>query len=130
MHARVSLWVRGDPQALGLLLDNLLDNALTYASGPPQLQLQIKARGPFAWLAIRDWGIGFPEEVQERLFRRFGRGDSGQAGTGLGLSISYGIVTDMGGHMTVTNIDNGASFLMKLPICNQVREHSAFSQLR
>jgi len=118
LNAPDSLWVRGDPQALGLLLDNLLDNALSYASGPPRLQLQIRARGPFAWLAIRDWGMGFPESVQERLFRRFGRGDSGEAGTGLGLALSRAIARGHGGEVELMSPgpDKGAQAEVWLPL--------------
>lgn len=103
VKAPESLWIDGDPQSLGLLIDNLLDNALTYSEESPQLQIQIMARGHFAWLAIRDRGMGFSEEVQERLFKRFGRGDSGQEGTGLGLALARAIARGHGGDVELVS---------------------------
>ncbi|WP_259639973.1 ATP-binding protein, partial [Pseudomonas syringae] len=39
-------------------------------------------------------------------------------GTGLGLSVSYGIVDQMGGQLSVSNVGEGARFQIELPIFN------------
>ena len=112
------------------LITNARDGIESSASGPREIRIRATPSAKWLNIEVADTGSGIPPEVLDRVFEPFFTTKTEAAGTGLGLSISYGIVTDMGGHMTVTNIDNGASFLMKLPICNQVREHSAFSQLR
>ncbi len=42
-------------------------------------------------------------------------------GTGLGLSVSFGIIRDMGGTLTAENIDQGANFVIKLPVAEKVK---------
>lgn len=83
--------VRGEPEALRVLMRNLLDNALKYT--PPggrvdvRLHRQDAARGV---LEIADSGAGIPEAERARVFDRFYRGEQGARrapGSGLGLSI-------------------------------------------
>lgn len=81
--------VRGDPAALRMLLDNLVDNALKHA--PPGTRVDV-AILPLPTggtrLQVRDRGPGLPPEQHSRVLERFYRyhGD-GQPGSGLGLAI-------------------------------------------
>jgi signal transduction histidine kinase len=80
--------IRGSAGALGVLLRNLLDNALRYtpAGGEVSVGLQEQARG--VTLCVTDTGPGIPPEEREAVFERFRRGAEAAApGSGLGLSI-------------------------------------------
>jgi C4-dicarboxylate-specific signal transduction histidine kinase len=66
-------------------------------------------------IEVQDQAGGIPEAVLPRVFEPFFTTKPVGQGTGLGLSISYGIVTDMGGSITVGNRDGGAWFQLRLP---------------
>ena len=78
----------GEPDALDILLRNLLDNALRHAPQGGKVAVKVTAgdRGPR--LQVQDNGPGVPEPLRQELGRRFRRLDNTDArGVGLGLSI-------------------------------------------
>lgn len=82
--------VPADPQHLGRILDNLLNNALTYHRGVPKVSVSVRA-GRAPRIVVEDEGEGIPEDVRSEIFDRFVRGHEaglGPPGTGLGLYIS------------------------------------------
>ncbi len=80
--------VCGDPAALGILLGNLVDNAIRYTPGGGRVRVGVHRRLEKVELQVRDNGPGIPAEQREALFERFRRGDRQVAGgSGLGLSI-------------------------------------------
>ncbi|ALM83796.1 ATP-binding protein [Bordetella sp. N] len=90
MDGAAHAWVRGNSDALALLLRNLLDNAIKYT--PPGGRIDIILEpGPGtggARLLVDDSGPGVPEEERERVFDRFYRlANHDEVGSGLGLSI-------------------------------------------
>jgi signal transduction histidine kinase/CheY-like chemotaxis protein len=91
----------GDTVRLTQVLSNLLSNAVKFTeSGEVTLAVDVDAAGRLRF-AVRDSGIGFDEEVRQRLFRRFEQADDTIrrrfGGTGLGLAISRSLVELMGG---------------------------------
>ncbi|HEX6487400.1 MAG TPA: hybrid sensor histidine kinase/response regulator [Candidatus Dormibacteraeota bacterium] len=84
--------VRCDPEQVARILDNLVDNALTYAGTQPWVRLSVKREGR---VEVEDAGPGIPEECRERVFERFYRVSGAtlppQPGTGLGLFIARGL---------------------------------------
>ncbi|MCP5145625.1 MAG: sensor histidine kinase N-terminal domain-containing protein [Gammaproteobacteria bacterium] len=86
--------VHGDPFALGILVKNIISNAVKYTQtgGAIALHVSTDARGVVT-LTVSDNGPGIPDQDMERVFERFYRvgGDrhrSGIVGCGLGLAIS------------------------------------------
>jgi len=90
--------VSGDVDALRILLDNLVGNALRYTPGGGHVDVSCCIRNGRACLEVADSGPGIPAAERERVFDRFYRrggeahgesdGDGeGQTGSGLGLSI-------------------------------------------
>ena len=71
----------------------------------------------WAMLAVRDSGIGVPDEDLNLLFERFhrGRNASGFPGNGLGLAIVNAIVEGHGGRVSAENAGGGARFYVRLP---------------
>jgi two-component system, OmpR family, sensor histidine kinase QseC len=79
--------VRGNPAQLGVLLRNLLDNAVRYTPAGGSVSVAIHAEGGVI-LEVLDTGPGIPEGERSRALERFYRvPGSGVEGSGLGLSI-------------------------------------------
>jgi len=84
--------VDGDRFALGILLQNLLNNASKYTQQSGRIEVRTERKADGVWLTVADNGPGITEAAQRRVFERFYRlgGDrhsSGVSGCGLGLSI-------------------------------------------
>ena len=71
-----------EPDAFGVVLNNLLDNAVKYSfDAPRRVRVRTERRGARALLHVDDWGIGVPETERDRrlahtvddLRARFGR---------------------------------------------------------
>jgi two-component system OmpR family sensor kinase len=95
--------VNGDPASLGILLSNLIDNALRYTPRGGRIDVSVDGDESGATLVVADTGPGIPAEARERVFDRFYRGeDNGEPGSGLGLSIvkriadAHGATPDLG----------------------------------
>ena len=80
--------VEGEPNLLGELAANLVDNALHYTPRGGEVTLRAGCRNGRAFLEVEDSGPGIPAAERERVFERFHRvkGTPGE-GTGLGLAI-------------------------------------------
>jgi signal transduction histidine kinase len=125
-EARVSLvvdeptWsaeVRADPERVGLVLTNLVANAIRHT--PPGGTITLRARdgGERTRIEVQDTGEGIAPEHQERVFDKFYRvpGKRG-GGVGLGLYISREIVLAHGGEMGVVSEPGaGSTFWFTLP---------------
>jgi two-component system, OmpR family, sensor kinase len=91
--ADAEVWLDGDADPLGVLLDNLVENAIRYtpAGGTVDVAATLDQGAPL--LSVRDNGPGIPAAERERVFDRFYRGEDAHAlardasGSGLGLAI-------------------------------------------
>jgi len=80
--------VSGQPEALRMLLRNLLDNAVKYTPEGGRVDVHIRSHADGAELSVEDSGPGLPPEERERVLDRFYRSGEPQApGSGLGLAI-------------------------------------------
>lgn len=88
LEAAASCAVTGDDVLLGVLVRNLVDNALRYSPDGARVQVSVAAQAGQVVLRVQDSGPGMSEadmaHLGERFFRVLG---SGQAGSGLGWSI-------------------------------------------
>jgi signal transduction histidine kinase len=86
-----SAQVRGDLDDLGVLVRNLLDNAVRYAGEGGRIRVCCGPddTGEHTLLRVCDDGPGVPEDERERIFERFFRGSNGngERGSGIGLSL-------------------------------------------
>ena len=80
--------VQGQPEALRMMLRNLLDNAVKYTPEGGRVDIGIAQRDAGVELSVDDSGPGLPESERERVLDRFYRSGEPQApGSGLGLAI-------------------------------------------
>ena len=80
--------VTGQPDALSIMLRNLVDNAIKYTPAGGTIDVGIWGGADGATLCIEDSGPGIAPEERERVFDRFYRiAGSEASGSGLGLAI-------------------------------------------
>jgi PAS domain S-box-containing protein len=115
----------GDVARLRQVLLNLLSNAVKFTEeGEVVVHVGTEPSGAGSHrlrLAVRDTGIGIPQDRMERLFGSFSQVDASTTrrygGTGLGLAISKRLVELMGGTMSVESEEGeGSTFRIELPI--------------
>jgi two-component system phosphate regulon sensor histidine kinase PhoR len=118
---RPGISVRGDRAQLGLLLSNLVDNALRYTPGKGTVCVRLDSSESRAVLQVSDTGEGIPAAELPRVFERFYRVDKARArqtgGTGLGLAIVRHVAEAHGGTVRVdSELARGSTFTVTLPI--------------
>lgn len=115
-------WILADPEALELVLGNLVDNALKYSPKPGAVKLGLRCQRHWAEFWVADAGVGFAPEESRRLFDRFYRGGSELTrktkGTGLGLYLVREFVEAMNGRVLAESDGpgRGARFTVALPV--------------
>lgn len=103
------------------VLSNLIMNAIKFSPEHADIEVELFLEGDKAVVAIRDQGIGIPEELGEKVFDIFTkakrRGTAGEESFGLGLSISKQIVEAHGGRIWYeSGGGRGTVFFVELPI--------------
>ncbi|MFD9791019.1 ATP-binding protein [Streptomyces sp. NPDC059070] len=111
----------GDEHRLEQVLANLLENAAKFTPPGGSVRVEAAPDGDSWRIAVRDTGIGVPEEYREEIFAGFVRAPNaergGYPGTGLGLAFSRDVVRRHGGDLGVTGAPGGgALFVVRLPV--------------
>ena len=82
--------------------------------------------GPYAVIRVSDTGVGIDPDLIDRIFEPFFTTKAIGKGTGMGLSVVHGIVTDLGGMITVFNNPvRGTTFEVFLPIAESGSKEAA-----
>ncbi|MBI9112492.1 MAG: response regulator [Maridesulfovibrio ferrireducens] len=115
--------IKTDPLRLRQVLANLTANAFKFTN-KGEITITVKAEhiGPEKMdliFAVKDTGIGIPEQIQPELFKAFKQADGSTTrkygGTGLGLTISKRIINLMGGDIWVkSKPGEGSTFFFKI----------------
>lgn len=93
---------------LNQILDNLIDNALSYAPGP--VRMEVGRREGRALVAVEDRGPGIPEAERARVLERFYRGrGTAPGGSGLGLAIVRDLAGRWDGEVAVLAAKSGGT---------------------
>ena len=100
---------------------NMLDNAVKYSVGAPEIKIATERTQEHFILIISDRGMGMSKDEQKHIFDRFYRVTSGDVhnikGHGLGLSYAYGIIQAHGGKIEVeSEKGKGSTFYIYLPL--------------
>jgi signal transduction histidine kinase len=100
--------VQGDPEALRILVRNLVDNAVRYTPQYGSVQVGCRATAEGAVLEVTDTGPGIAAADRERVFDRFYRRAAAQEiGTGLGLAIVKAIADRHGARVVLDEAPGG-----------------------
>jgi two-component system phosphate regulon sensor histidine kinase PhoR len=112
--------IYGDYEHLTNLVNNLLDNAIKYSPGAPDITVETKNNEKGILLSVTDKGIGMSKSVQSKIFERFYRQASGNIhnvkGFGLGLNYVRAIIDAHKGSVIVySEPGKGSRFEIFLP---------------
>jgi two-component system phosphate regulon sensor histidine kinase PhoR len=113
-----------DTKRLGLVLQNLIDNAVKFTPENGKIHLIFSFENERTVIVrCQDTGCGIALEEQSRIFERFYRIKSHNeirvSGTGLGLAIVKHAVERLGGMITlVSQPDQGSTFIVQIPVNN------------
>lgn len=109
-----------DANLLRAAVENLLGNAVKYASAP--IRVALKREGEGLSIAVADSGPAIPVAEQPFLFDRHyrGAGVNSQAGLGIGLSIVQRIAASHGGAVRLDSVEGvGNTFTIWLPYAGE-----------
>jgi signal transduction histidine kinase len=112
--------VRGWPDRLSVVFQNLIGNALKYRRNnvPPHIEISALDQGAEWKISVRDNGIGFEQKYAESIFGVFKRlhVQDQYGGTGVGLAIVKSVIERHGGRIWVeSKPDQGSTFYFTLP---------------
>lgn len=122
--------VHADPAAIEQVIVNLLDNAVKYSDGVPEITIRVRSDRVRATVEVEDRGVGIAPHDQARIFERFYRGTSAphRRGFGLGLPIVRELVRAHGGRVEVSSAPGvGSTFRVSLPRTSQPTASAAAS---
>lgn len=105
-----------DRNRLTQILTNLLTNAIKHTEkGFIRFGYQVTATDII--FSVEDSGEGIPEDKLEKIFSRFVQLNDWSKGVGLGLAICKGLITQMGGTISVSSVfGEGSTFTVVLPL--------------
>lgn len=102
-------------------LFNLLDNAIKYSVGKPEIEIGTRNQDKNILIWVKDKGIGMSSKNQKKIFKKFFRAETGNIhnvkGFGLGLSYVKLITEKHNAKITVISKPNqGSNFEITLPL--------------
>ncbi len=120
--AEIDQW-EGDPLLIGRAMDNLVGNAVRYASN--QIMVTLWREGDQACLQVEDDGPGIPDAMRAQVFEPFTRLDPSRdrhtGGCGLGLAIVDSVIRAHQGSVTLDSGRlGGARFTLRWPLVQTV----------
>ncbi len=112
------IYVLADTKRLLQILENLINNARKYAK--TDVVVTLKRKEDKAYISVRDYGKGIPDEDMPFIYDKFYRGGNcgKEQGSGLGLYIVKYIALQMKGDVSALNLDNGLEVTVSLPTDN------------
>lgn len=110
-----------DPNALKIVFNNLIDNAIKYSVNPIRINVVLKTDAKKLYIFFTDNGIGLAPKDQKKVFKKFQRINRKDIpsvkGTGLGLYWVREIIKSHGGDIKVESpgVNRGTKFTIELP---------------
>ncbi len=123
--------IRADVRSMEIVVDNLIDNAIKYTDGAPEITMRLSCGRRYASMTLSDHGIGIVHRDLKQVFRKFVRLERAEnpsvQGTGLGLYWVHEIIRHHKGRVSASSSGpgRGASFTIELPIERPRGRHEA-----
>jgi light-regulated signal transduction histidine kinase (bacteriophytochrome) len=120
--------VYGERTLLGLVLQNLISNAIKFRSDePPRVRVSVHRDGDAWEFAVADNGIGIEPQYADRIFTIFQRLHARDAyeGTGIGLAMCRKVIEHHGGHIWLDAGRNGAGSTFRFTLPDIATEEAA-----
>lgn len=119
-----NLPIKADKEALIEVLVNLIDNGMKYSLEEKQLEVKTGEEDGFAFVSIKDYGMGIAKNQLDKLFEKFYRVPTGDVhdtkGSGLGLSIVKHIIDAHEGKVNIiSKPGEGSEFKVLIPLKNE-----------
>jgi signal transduction histidine kinase len=114
--------LKSDRQKVKQIVLNLLSNALKFTTnGSVIIVAVLDPKTHTLAIAVRDTGVGIPQESRSKIFEDFRQLDNsparGYGGTGLGLSICRRLAQMLGGSIELESaVGEGSTFTLRLPV--------------
>lgn len=113
--------VLGDKDKISQVFTNLVSNAIEYSPNGGNIYVTVYEDGSNLKIAIKDEGLGIPEDAIDKLFTKFFRVDNSDlrriGGTGLGLAIVKEIMKAHHGDISVQSVlKEGSTFTVSFPL--------------
>ena len=107
------MYIRGNGELTGILLGNLLRNAINATPSPGRIHVRLFECAGSVCLEIADTGPGIPKAYREKIFERFYRlpGNT-HPGCGLGLSIVEAIINEHGGRLALSSPEHHSGLIV------------------
>jgi two-component system, OmpR family, phosphate regulon sensor histidine kinase PhoR len=113
--------ISGDYESITEALVNLLDNAMKYSPGKKDIRVKTGTDGKYAFIEVKDQGLGIAKKHHDEIFEQFFRAPSGDVhntkGSGLGLTL---VKKTMESHKGKIKVDStpgkGSTFRLYFPI--------------
>lgn len=114
-------WVNIDKDKIEQVFNNFISNSIKYSPPNTTIYIACVAKGNYAYVSVKDEGMGIRPEDQEKLFERFyrvNRQDTNPiAGFGIGLYICKEIIERHYGQIGVESTPGkGSTFWFTLPM--------------
>ncbi|HEY5587173.1 MAG TPA: HAMP domain-containing sensor histidine kinase [Ruminiclostridium sp.] len=121
-----------DPEKIERIVLNLISNAIKFSHYGGEIFVDIKDKGEFVEISVKDNGIGIEERYLNLIFDRFKQVDTSLSknaeGTGIGLSLVKSIVELHGGSISVeSEYGKGSKFIVVLPTREVMQQNMVFS---
>jgi two-component system, OmpR family, sensor kinase len=113
--------MQGDTTLLGMVLSNLIQNAIRHTPQSGDIRVDLTVVGNSAIMTVSDTGSGIPAEAAPHLFERFYRVDASRnrhtGGHGLGLAICKSLLDVHHGTIRCESVEGqGTRFIITLPL--------------
>lgn len=114
LESEPGLAMTADPDCLGRILGNLMDNAAKAVKNAGSVTLTASRAGDQMVFSVKDTGTGIRPKQLPHLYERFFRGSG--SGIGMGLAIAKELVDACGGKIEVeTKSGEGSVFTVRIP---------------
>jgi signal transduction histidine kinase len=116
-------WLRGDADAIGQVITNLVQNAERYTDDGGRISVRLAASADSLRCAIENTGHEIPPHELELIWERLHRVDRSRArasgGAGIGLAIVRQIVESHGGQVGASSANGQTEIWFSLPLANR-----------